>query len=264
MTKPTYVFFRGERGVFAEVYFPKKVAFQGTIFTALEEGHEEENVKIYLKKKVNTLLKELAEYPVDIFDPYRYGTLKKPNKPESTVAKVRKRINMYSSPFKGWSMYEVDGVFFKRGRADEERTQVIRLMFRFRSPHIRLARRWDCEDVLRAILYFVIETRGFLSGGTAWSKEAKQQFFARHEWDSAAKKEFAERNFTRIAQRTLKWIDDCILFIFPYLVRNFSDKVLETRRLEDEIWVTSFFDLTLNVIRKSKKQTMILERKEIL
>lgn len=181
MTKPTYVFSRGERGIFAEVYFPKKVAFQGTIFTALEKGYDEKVVKRYFKRKIDVLLAELAEYPTDIFNPYRYGTLQKPKEPETAAAKVRKRINMYVSPFKGWSMYEVDGVFFKRGRADEERTQVIRLMFRFKSPDIQLARRWECEDVLRTILYFVIETRGHISEEKVWGEKSKQQFLMMHE-----------------------------------------------------------------------------------
>ena len=177
MAVPTYLFSRGERGVFAEVYFPKKVELQGTIFRALEKGYKEKTVKASLKRNLSALLADLADYPGDLFDPYRYGTIKRPKEPEPRLAKARKRINMYVSPFGGWSMYEVDGVFFnKRGRPYEERTQVVRLMFRFQSPHIRLARQWRCEDVLRAILYFIIGTRGHISGETAWSEGCKQRF----------------------------------------------------------------------------------------
>ncbi len=35
---PEYVFMRGQRGIFAEVYFPKRVTYQSAIFVALQEG----------------------------------------------------------------------------------------------------------------------------------------------------------------------------------------------------------------------------------
>ncbi|OGZ53675.1 MAG: hypothetical protein A3B25_01360 [Candidatus Ryanbacteria bacterium RIFCSPLOWO2_01_FULL_48_26] len=253
MIKPAYLFGRSERGFFAEVYFPKKVAYQGTIFRALEDGYNEKIVKQYLIERIEILLTELPEYPANVFDPYRYGTLE--GSTESKKEKVQKRIDMYTSPFKGWSMYEVDGMFFPEGHIAEERTQIVRLLFRFTSPHVELAQEHKCEDVLRTILYFVIETRGHLLGEMVWSETRKQQFLAMHEWkEQESKRKFAEENFVRIAQATLKWIDDCILFIFPYLVRKFSEEVLERGLVEDEIWATSFFDLTLNVIRKSIKE----------
>jgi hypothetical protein len=258
MADPKYVFSRGERGVFAEIYFPKKAEFQGTIFRALQDGYKEATVKTSLERNLSALVADFADYPADLFDPYRYGIIQKPKRPESPAAKARKRIAMYVSPFKGWSMYEVDGVFFnRRGRPYEERTQVVRLMFRFQSPHLRLARKRNCEDVLRAILYFIIGTRGHISEEMVWSEGCKQRFLRMHEWPDSVKKGFAERNFARIAKSTLKWIDDCALFTFGYLVKEFSQQVLQTGRLEEEIWVTSFFDLTLNVIQKSKRRRVV-------
>lgn len=265
MAEPTYRYTPAQRGIIAEVYFPKRVALQGTIFTALEEGYKEKAVKKSLMDNASNLLTELSDYPVDLFDPYRYSRLKKPPMPESALAKARKRIGMYTSPFKGWSMYEVDGVFFNiRGRAYEERTQVIRLLFRFRSTYARLARTRDCEDILRSIIFFIMRERGQIGGEAPWDDAAKERFIATHEpWRNSAKKKFTERNFMRIAQGVRKWIDDCSLFVYGYLVREFSEGVLKTKRLEEEIWVTGLFGLTVNVIRKSKQNKLTIERKNV-
>jgi hypothetical protein len=48
-----------------------------------------------------------------------------------------------------------------------------------------------------------------------------------------------------------KWADDCALFIFGYLVKKFAENVLEEKTKEQVIWVTSFFDLTINEIKRS-------------
>lgn len=264
MELPIYLYTPTQRGVFVEVYFPKKVALQATIFTALAKGYNEQTVKKNLKTNARALLRELADYPTDLFDPYRYGKLEKPSVPETSLAKARKRIDMYSSPFKGWSMYEVDGVFFdKRGRVYEERTQVVRLLFRFvNTRSARLARQWDCEDILRSIIFFIMRERGQIKGETPWDEAAKKRFMETHEaLTDPVRQGFAERNFTRIAQEVRKWMDDCSLFTFGYLVRKFSKKVLETARPEEEIWVTGLFGLTVNAIRKTKQNTMTIERR---
>lgn len=256
MAQPVYLFTRGQRGIFSEVYFPKKVAYQGTIFTALEEGHDEGVVKTYLEDNARSLLIELADYPYDLFDPYRYGTVRRPSKQESPLTKAKKRIGMYVSPFKGWSMYEVDGVFFTKERAYEELTQVVRLMFRVNvdKRYERLARKNDCRDVFRSMLLFIMRTRDHIEGETPWDTATMTRFMDIHEpWRNQRKRKFAERHFSNIAREVRKWIDDCALFTFGYIVRKFSKKVLETGRLEDEIWVTSFFDLTLNIIRRPKQ-----------
>ena len=57
-----YFLSRGERAVFAEIYFPKKVVYQGTIFDALKDGLNEEEVKTYLKRITPKLLIELKDY----------------------------------------------------------------------------------------------------------------------------------------------------------------------------------------------------------
>ncbi len=251
-----YLFTPGERGIFAEVYFPKKVVFQGRIFDSLEKGHNESRVKKYLRDNIEDLLVELARYH-NLFNPYQDIPVKNPGTLELTVDQALKRIDMYRSPFRGWSMYEVDGMFFnKKGKIYEERTQVIRLMFRLRSTHTARARKMDALDVLRSILFFAISTRGMLAEEEVWDEASKRKFLSAHEpWADPNKKEFAERHFAKVVREAAKWVDDCALFIFSYLVREFSQRVLQLARLEEEIWVTSFFDMTLNTVKKSSQQT---------
>ena len=120
---------RGQSGIFAEVYFPRRIAAQGTIFTALEDGYQEVKVKEYLQLNVPALLQELQGYQY-VFDPLWYDV---PARREQRTTKedAEARIARYVSPFFGWSNYVVDGVWFDdNGNPFEEATQIIRLMFR--------------------------------------------------------------------------------------------------------------------------------------
>lgn len=66
--------------------------------------------------------------------------------------------------------------------------------------------------------------------------------------------------FQSIARAAAKWIDDCALFIFGYLVGNFSQNVLDRNKKEEEIWVASFFELTLNVIHNERNKARSARR----
>lgn len=259
--QPIYLFTRGEGVIPAEVYFPKKVEYQGIIYKSLHDGYDQQNVKDYLQLHTASLLIELAEY-AHLFNPYQYGTEQRMETAESPLEQARKRIAMYKSPFRGWSMYEVDGMFFNgRGRIYEERTQVIRLMFRFgNSSFIRHARRANATDVLRSIILQAISIHGLLETEDTWDEQNTQRYLALHgPWQDEKRRRFAEKYYSSICREVGKWIGDCVLFIFGYLVREFSQRVLEADRIEEEIWVMSFFDMTLNVVRKSR-QHMIIKR----
>src|SRR3989344_5784025 len=134
---------QSQRGIFAEVYFPKRISAQGVIFTALEEGYDEEVVKHYLRRNVDVLLQELPHHlhHLQLFYARWYETpaskRQTPTKEEALA-----RIASYVSPFFGWSNYVVDGVWFNDDplspdfkKPFEEATQVIRLMFRFTSVY---------------------------------------------------------------------------------------------------------------------------------
>src|SRR3989344_2485396 len=117
--EPTYLFTRGERGIFAEIYFPRRAAHQGAIFDALRFGRSATEVRTYLRGNLNAVLRELRDYPF-LFDPYRYRQ-RRPRIVETEEALALKRLEIYRSPFSGWSLYQVDGVFInQRGRVYEE------------------------------------------------------------------------------------------------------------------------------------------------
>ncbi|TSC72492.1 MAG: hypothetical protein G01um101438_576 [Parcubacteria group bacterium Gr01-1014_38] len=247
-----YLFSRSERGIFAEIYFPKRAAYYGAIFNALRHGYDEHEVKTYLRRHVVALLNEFQTFP-DLFNPHRY-TAARPRRTPPSTAEALERIDMYQSPFKGWSVYSVDGVFFDaQGEPTEEATQVVRVMFRFDSSFTEQAAAAGCPDVLRSILFWVISQQGRLDEHKVWSKAEQAQFIARHRPWPKRKRLFAQQHFQAIASEAAKWVDDRALFVFAYLVRKFWGQVVEERLYEEEIWVINLFDLVVNVVKRTEQ-----------
>lgn len=247
---PMYIFTRGERCIFAEIYFPYRAAYQGAIFDALRYGRDAKRVRGYMNTELLSILRELQAYP-NLFDPYRYRK-RRPRTHETEIELAQKRIGLYRSPFSGSSLYPVNGVFINnRGRVYEEATQVVRIMFRKESRFIKTAEDADCGDVLRAIRYWAINEAGTLIEHVPWGDDEKARFIDRHQPISLPKLTFTENFFEPIVKEAIKWIDDCALFVFGYLVRIFSENVLKERLTEEEIWVTSFFDLNVNRVRRT-------------
>jgi hypothetical protein len=125
-------------GVFIEIYLPKKIRYQGLLYNSLRTGFDFEAVKTHLKSPDKfTRIREFFEDDEALCELYDFG--------DSDA--IRARVEDMEETFYGYSMYEVDGVFFNKMRFEqrqdeeerinqfvsEERTQVIRLMF---SPNI--------------------------------------------------------------------------------------------------------------------------------
>lgn len=244
----SYRFARSERGIFTEIYFPKRAAYYGTIFNALRFGYDENIVKKYLHTNVEALLQEFRTLPY-LFDPREYtATPRRRTLP--SIGEAHDRINMYHSPFQGWSVHSVDGVFFDQGKPIEEATQVVRLIFRLESSFTKQAADAGCLDVLRSILFWVIGQQGRPDDHKGWSQAEMAHYLARHKPWSRQKRVFVQRYFPSIAREVAQWTGDRALFIFCYLVRQFWEQVLEEQMYEAEIWVASSFDLQLNVIKR--------------
>lgn len=263
-----YTFTQSERALFAEVYLPKKVVYQGTVFKVLRLGYNAKRVKRYLYEKAEYLLKELKMYQ-NIFNPYQYDEENSgrnlANPPFPTIQEAEQRIEMYASCFKGWSMYEVDGVWIsdiydsngvliEADKVYEERTQIVRVMFRLPSAYTQEAIDAECFDVLRSMLYWSISSQGSLAGHELWDVQREELFIAHHKPWTEKKLAFAKKYFAPVAREVKKWLDDCALFIFGYLVRQFAANVIIKKEEEQEIWVTSFFNLTVNVVQRTKQQ----------
>src|SRR3990167_5768299 len=109
-----YFFNSSERGLFVEIYFPKRAAYYGAIFKALRKGHDEGLVKRYLQENVENLINEFQAFP-DLFKPSRYTTPRF-SRTLPSVDEALERIEMYKSPFHGWSTQSVDGVWFDESK----------------------------------------------------------------------------------------------------------------------------------------------------
>lgn len=251
--KVSYVSHLGNRGIFAEIYFPKKIVRQGTIFDTLRDGFNENRVKKYLSDNVVFLLHELREYP-DLFDPNQYKrTRSRIKRYVPTKEDAKKRIKDYSSPFHGWSLYQVEGVFFEKGKIDEELIQVLRIMFKFESSYDELASQEGCFDVLRSMIFWVMNNEGILDHENFWNTEERKRYIRSHSYWPQKKLSFIQKHFTEIAKEVAQWIDNCIFFIFGYLVREFAQNVIAKGPQEKVIWVTSFLNLNINVIKREEE-----------
>ena len=213
---------------------------------------KEKVVKAYLIDAIEkeSLLEELAEYPVNLFDSGKYRRSDYARK-EVTIAQAMRRIGMYRSPFYGWSLYEAEGVFLgKRNKMYEEPTQVVRLIFRF--PNARSIERKasdaHCGNVVKATIAWCLEERWRLGDVILWSSEERDRFLASHRLWPESHKAFAMEHFPSLACEVVKWVDDTGLFVFGYLVRNFWAGIQKRGKKEEEIWVTSFMP-TINVVK---------------
>ena len=200
-------------------------------------------------------------------DPHQYEEEGKKRRQPPTIEEARLRIESYVSCFKGWSMYEVDGVWEEtqpppenlpavlvekkeRPEVVEERTQVVRIVFRLPSRYDQEARDAGCFDVLRAIVFWTMAIQGSLDEHQSWSTHEHARFMAHHTPWPRRKAAFARRVFAPVAKDVEKWIDDCALFTFGYLVRKFAENVLAEGKREEQIWVTSFFTLGVNIVKR--------------
>ncbi len=235
-----YAYYSSEPAVFAEVYLPKKSKFQGILYETLTNGFYIEKVKEHFRDKKERIQKLLLRY-------------------EDIASYTDEDIDKFPRVFLGYSMYEVDGVFFSEnpqknnennsdGTIIEERTQVIRIIFK---PHLKelvecfgdLIKGEDKERVCKTI------AKKFLRHHTQYTNEFLKIY-----------PEFKSKQ--PIVEYLEKWVDYTGLFMFGYIIYEISDKILdlldkkEIEKEEDEIWVTSLWNLTVNrVVFKKQSKT---------
>jgi len=241
-------------GAFVELYFPKRVAYQAEVVKALDEGVHGETVKAYLEKSASKLLKELAVYPV-VLDPERYTG----GRTETlTVADVKRRIEKYENHFFGWSTYSVEGAFLnthvKPPILQDELVQVVRVIFQFESK-LEVTKEKGAEGIIQSIVSWLLANYNL---AFPVLNELQRDRIAEHTPLTERERAYVENHYMAIAAEVLKWFDDCVLFIFGYLTRRFWKQVSKAGRQEDEIWVTSFFNLGVNIVRPGKRASVIV------
>jgi hypothetical protein len=211
-----YEFNPSEAGILVEIYLPKRAEYQETLYQALTEGFEVEKVKAYLWKRRRDIKAFLKNH-------YIHEGL--------TKDKVDKLKQMFS----GYSMYEVDGVFYNRKTREiiEERTQVIRLIFR---PNFsRFSKDIPVKRIIKEYLRFTGSRDEFLV-----------EYLSRNELSLKDRKKVA-----RLISHLQNWERDVALFVFGYVIYEICFRIKKLndemgRKVEEEIWITSFWNLILN------------------
>lgn len=220
MDKKSYKFLPSEPGLLVEMYLPKKSAFQGTLFDTLEKGFVLQEVKSHFRIH-EAKIKQLLEH---------YGEI-----PDYTES----QIQSFPELFYGYSSYEVDGVFLnEKSTLDEERTQVIRFMFKLDWSSVI----GDSQDSanIRKIKATVVR---YLESGPAGGEIMTNPSLSEGEGAAIRKVE--------------AWVGYVGLFMFGYVVFSICEKIVSMCQdgkitwddAEDDIWVTSFWNLRINVVR---------------
>jgi hypothetical protein len=203
-----YVFQRGVPGIYAEIYLPKKTGFQGPLYSALTEGRNPDIIRKHFasyKNRIKEILrKDWPQLESRLNDDFI-----------NTLADNIRDIYI------GYSMYEVDGVFFSQGSEDpfEERTQVIRLMFEYK------IRDEDSNELLT-------EIKRLLREPSSSVRESYKQ-------TSAESKNGLDK--------VERWIEQVGAFLFGFVLHRIELAIEQAPQLkQEEIWLTSFWNLVIN------------------
>ena len=213
-----YRFFPAEAGMLVEIYLPKKSNFQGTLYDTLTTGFDIERVREHFldPDKQPSIRKLLDNYPEVVdFD-------------EAAIAAL-------PPLFQGYTMYEVDGVFYSRGSRDsheihEEKTQIIRIIFK---PELK---------------FLAIRHPG---------RETEIQDCVREFLNSAGSSVEGNDLHLEVADYLGSWVDQVGLFLHGFIVyelcarisRLCSDGVMDWEKAEKEIWVSTQWHLDISRVK---------------
>ena len=215
-----YKFIRSEPGIFVEIYLPKKADFQGTLYDTLIKGFNISKVKNHLRAKKKSIQKMLETY-------------------ETLVADYDSFVDELQPIFFGYSMYEVDGVFVgKKNKIYEERTQVIRLLFRPELDKIFTDNKYKGKEQEIAKI-----TKEYLR-----TTRSQKEYVIKNQCDDFA---------IDIIEGIHLWGDCVGLFLFGYIIYEICAKIsdlcknekLSWDEAEEEIWVTSIWNMVVNPIK---------------
>jgi hypothetical protein len=207
-----YQFQSYQPGVFIELYLPKKSMYQGMLYEALTDGFEFEKVKSHFRDKAK---REKIYQLLEAYD---------------EVKNIEDRIEKIEPFYWGYSMYEVDGVFFDPDKGiEEERTQIIRIMFLPKMETIhQLVPRMEYSKLRRAVNKILKADRD--------------------------EREELRKYQPQLVEYLNKWRGDVGLFLFGYIIFKLCSRINEVKadaedELEKEIWLTSFWNLQVNKVK---------------
>lgn len=211
-----------EAGVQTEIYLPKKSYFQGTLYDTLTKGFDHKHV-------INTLISNINEIK-QIMDKFAIPGISKGLDLE--------RIKKMKQIFWGYSMYEVDGIFFSRSinkkRIAEERSQVIRIMF---LPDINYIREKLIEK--KNIKVSNEEIKNIID--TVFNDKLKVN----------RKSEEKKQTVLFIHSYIEDWRWDIQLFLYGYVIDEICkqiNKLCKDIKPENEIWISSAWNTQISRI----------------
>jgi|SRR5882724_3070097 len=223
-----YKFRSGEAGIFVEIYLPKKPSFQGTLYDTLVKGFQIKNVQKHFRsksklKRIRVMLEDMEEVRL-LDDPAN--------------------IKAFPPVMFGYSMYEVEGVFFNSAKQqpENELTQVLRIMFKPDLDTFRQKNKYRVNaipDIKRITKNYLRSTR-------------------RTELEDDPQASKMQRQLVGYLKR---WKDYVGLFLFGFIVYEMCEQItrlcdkgrMKWNDAEDEIWVTHFWSLNINSIRLIRK-----------
>jgi len=220
-----------ESSIFVELYLPKKAHYQGALYKALTKGFKIEAVKRHFRKYREEIIELMKGY-------YIAGGM------EERLEKIDDLPEFY----KGYSMYEVDGVFYDEGVTFEEKTQVIRIFFR---PNLKEVRRITKSMDKRKSAWLVKRALQIDRG-----ERTREQLL--EELSQAGKIDPEEKEVTRqLITHINNWKADVGLFVFGYLIFKICSRIKKLNKktpaqMEREIWLASFWDCDVNRVLLKK------------
>lgn len=238
MSPSTYQVRPAEPGILTEIFLAKRAEFQSGLYQTLTAGLRRDHLRSHFLEA----------------DPRKRERIRKFLDSGWTVRNpgyTDEEIREFPRLFFGYSLYEVDGVFLKTRdgqatpedrdeeyRLEEERAQVIRIIFRYDSGHLPT----KVVEFCRAALRDPLSEIGTL--GENYPDLAPRM----------------DPEVTAELERLDRWIRYAGLFLFGYLIFEICETIIgcETVRYgqrdlidlrQDEVWVTSLWNLNMNVVR---------------
>jgi hypothetical protein len=226
-----------EPSLFTEIFLPKKAEFQGPLYQTLTAGFRLQHVREHFLEAGNSKRGRIREFLSKGWTVF---------KPDYTNDEIR----AFRRLFFGYSMYEVDGVFLKEKEPkpfpddrdenysiDEERTQVIRIIFKYPCSGKPLTVIDFCKAALRDPLS---EIGSF----------GENYPYLRDRLDPEVVAALSDLD---------NWIRYVGLFLFGYLVFEICNKIVNCDEVKygqrrptdiqkDELWVVSLWNLNVNVV----------------
>jgi len=243
MASSLYQYQPSEGTILAEIYLPKKAKYQGILYEALTGGFDYGKVKKYIEDNLESI-KELY-YKISKFENEMLNWLD---------IYFTERPPLYN----GYSMYEVDGVFRgEKGEIIEERTQVIRIIFRPNLEEIHkkfklerdneIKNQYRIRNYIKTFLRIPYHSVRFAMHHNMNTKEEYIEHFFKKFWPGDEGKEES----LKLVEYISEWSESAALFLFGYIMHNICKeisklRIKENEKGEEEIWVTSFWSHNVN------------------